>query len=276
MKYTCIAADLDGTLLDSNKRLSEKTERILGALAAAGIPFIPATGRPVFAIPQQVLALPGVRYAVVSNGVAVYDVAARKPVYAKYLPADFVPQLLEVMDGEDVEYECMYAGRAYIASAVYNKLEQLHPNPAAAQYFHDTRTPLENLEAFMRAHAQALEAVDLRLNPCRRELLRAKIESACPPVYITASEPGRLEISCAGSGKHRGVEKACTLLGVSTAGLVTFGDNDNDLEMLLHAALGVAVENATPACRDAAGRICPSNDEDGVAQALAALFADLL
>lgn len=273
MKYTCVAADLDGTLLDSGKKVSDKTKRVLASLAAAGIPFIPATGRPFYAIGNDVLTLPGVRYAVVSNGVAVYDVAAQKPVYALYLPAAFVPSLLEAMKGENVAYECMYAGRAYIAAEVYAQLAQRHPDEAVARYFRNTRTPVEDLETFMRTHAQHLEAVDLRLDPQQQDLLRARIQAECPPVYITASEPGRLEISHTGSGKHRGVEKACAFLGASLAGLVAFGDNDNDTEMLTHAALGIAVANATPLCKAAAGRICLSNEEDGVAQALMQIFS---
>lgn len=276
MKYTCIAADLDGTLLDSGKKVSDRTRRILSSLEKSGISFLPATGRPFFAIGQDVLSLPGVRYAVVSNGVAVYDAAAQKPVYALHLPDAFVPRLLDAMKGEDVAYECMYAGRAYLAADIYARLSKLHPNEAAARYFHDTRTPVEDLESFMRAHAGQLEAVDIRLDPQRRDALRARIEAECPPVYITASEPGRLEISHADSGKHRGIEKACAFLGVDAANLIAFGDNDNDVEMLTHAALGIAVENATPLCKAAAAGVCPSNDEDGVARALAQIFSDIL
>ena len=275
MNFTCIAADLDGTLLDKQKRVSSRTVEVLARLAAAGIPFIPATGRPFFAIPQQILQLPGVRYAVSSNGSAVYDAAAQKPVCALHLPAEFVPCLLDAMRDEAVEYECMYAGRPYIAADVYARLLTLQPNAGATQYIRDTRTPLADLESFLRAHAHALEAVELYLDPRRQDAIRAKIEACCPPVYITTSNPARLEISHIESGKHRGIERACALLGADAAGLLAFGDQDNDIEMLTHAALGVAVANAAPGCRAAAGLVCPSNEEDGVAQALIRLFPAL-
>ena len=49
---------------------------------------------------------------------------------------------------------------------------------------------------------------------------------------------------------------------------MAFGDNVNDVEMLEFAGLGVAMGNATPDARAVAGRIAPSNDEDGIAAVL--------
>ena len=49
---------------------------------------------------------------------------------------------------------------------------------------------------------------------------------------------------------------------------MAFGDGDNDIEMLQFAALGFAVENGSPACKKAAGRITESNEKEGVAKAI--------
>ena len=60
-------------------------------------------------------------------------------------------------------------------------------------------------------------------------------------------------------------------LGIARQDVVAIGDNNNDLDMLRYAGLGVAVENAVPAARAAADRLTASNDDDGVAKLIAEL-----
>ena len=68
-----VALDLDGTLLDSEKRLSEVNRVALEAAARRGIAIVPTTGRFFGAMPEPVRNLPFVRYAITINGAQVYD-----------------------------------------------------------------------------------------------------------------------------------------------------------------------------------------------------------
>ena len=63
-------------------------------------------------------------------------------------------------------------------------------------------------------------------------------------------------------------------LGLSADGLVAFGDADNDLGMLQFAGLGVAMENGADHLKEAADRIAPRHDQDGVAQVLEELLKE--
>ena len=69
----CIAFDLDDTILTENKELSERTKAVLARAAEAGITLIPVSGRSWDTFPACVRELPGITYAVTSNGAAVYD-----------------------------------------------------------------------------------------------------------------------------------------------------------------------------------------------------------
>ena len=53
-------SDMDGTFLTSTKQVSDMGWRALDALAAAGVEFVPCTGRPLSGIPAEVLAHPSV------------------------------------------------------------------------------------------------------------------------------------------------------------------------------------------------------------------------
>ena len=57
-----IALDLDGTLLDDQKQLSENNIQALAECARRGIQVVPATGRPADGVPKELFVSPGVRY----------------------------------------------------------------------------------------------------------------------------------------------------------------------------------------------------------------------
>ena len=73
MDIRLIALDLDGTLLDSQKRLSSRNRQALTECLERGIHIVPTTGRTVSGIPSVVRELPGVRYAITTNGAVVED-----------------------------------------------------------------------------------------------------------------------------------------------------------------------------------------------------------
>ena len=73
-----IALDLDGTLLDSQKRLSERNKEALLRCSGLGIEIVPTTGRAVDGIMPEIRNLPGVHYAITTNGGTVADLAGAK------------------------------------------------------------------------------------------------------------------------------------------------------------------------------------------------------
>ena len=77
MDIRLIGLDLDGTVFDSQKRISPRTRSAIAAACARGVAVLPATGRPRAGLPDAFVQIPGVRYAITSNGGAVYDLAPR-------------------------------------------------------------------------------------------------------------------------------------------------------------------------------------------------------
>ena len=68
-----IALDLDGTLLDRQGAVTPRTRQAIADAVAQGVVVLPATGRPLSNLPPVVAQLPGIRYAITSNGAAVWD-----------------------------------------------------------------------------------------------------------------------------------------------------------------------------------------------------------
>ena len=83
------ALDLDGTLLSGHSEVTPRTRQALARAAANGVVIVPATGRPLASLPPIVATLPGVRYALTSNGAAVWDLHNDPlgAVYSRYANA---------------------------------------------------------------------------------------------------------------------------------------------------------------------------------------------
>ena len=84
-----VALDLDGTLLSRNNEVTPATREAIARAVAHGVAVVPATGRPLASLPPVVAKLPGIRYAITSNGAAVWDLGddPMGAVYSRYANA---------------------------------------------------------------------------------------------------------------------------------------------------------------------------------------------
>ena len=93
---------------------------------------------------------------------------------------------------------------------------------------------------------------------------------------LVQSENTYLEILPSGVNKGNALEILAEHLGIPLEEVICFGDNLNDLEMILRAGVGVAMSNGREEVRDAADIVAPSNNEDGVGSVLLSLMEDPL
>ena len=68
-----IAFDMDGTVLNDEKKILKETKEALEQAARAGIEIVPATGRPFCGISDEIYRLDGVRYVLTTNGAGIYE-----------------------------------------------------------------------------------------------------------------------------------------------------------------------------------------------------------
>ena len=89
-KIRIAALDLDGTLLSHENTSTPRTRQAIAEAAARGVVVLPATGRALANLPPLVAQLPGVRYAITSNGAAVWDLGTDPlgAVYSRYSDAE--------------------------------------------------------------------------------------------------------------------------------------------------------------------------------------------
>lgn len=273
MKISCIALDLDRTTLNSRGELSEANRQAIERAIKAGIQVVIASGRALRSLPKEVCGIEGIQYAITSNGAAIYDLQTGMCLKQYKLTADSVRRILELTKGKDVAYEAFIDGRPYAWKPYVDDPVRYGSTVAAIPYVQRTRQPVENMLEFLETHIEELDCLDIVVKDEEKkqelwEELRRKVKD----IYITSSIRQLLEISYKDCGKHSGAEFLLGYLGLDREELAAFGDADNDAELLRFAGVGVAVENASPGCKEAADLVTASNDEDGVAKGMAALL----
>ena len=266
---TCIALDLDRTTLNGHGRLSVRTRQVLETAIQKGIQIIVASGRSLSSLPEDICSIEGIRYVITSNGAAVYDLHTKKCLNQYKMTVDSVEKILEYTKEMEVAYEAFIDGQAYAQKEYVEDPVRFGARPGAISYIQKTRKPVDDIQAFLEENKEYIESIDVVVkNESLKQQLWGKFEADIPDVYVTSSVQQLLEISYWKSGKHSGAEFLLKYLGLQREKLLAFGDGDNDVELLRYAGIGIAVENASSACKKAADAVTLSNDEDGVAYAI--------
>lgn len=284
MEIKCIALDLDRTTLDSQGHLSEENRTAIGRAASAGIHVVVASGRSLDSLPAEITEIPGVRYAITSNGAAVCDLCERKCLRQFKMTPESVEDILrhteqgrmkiEYLEETEISYEAFIDGRAFAESRYVADPVRFGAMPQAIPYIQSTRRPIEDMRTFIREHKSELDCVDLVVKSEEmKNKLWKNLRENVSDVYITSSVKQLLEISHRDAGKESGAKFLLEYLGLTREELAAFGDGDNDSGLLKYAGIGFAVANASPECREAADEIVASNDEYGVAQGINKILA---
>lgn len=273
MNIKLIALDLDRTTLNSESRLSPGNRAALEAAIAQGIHVVIASGRAFDSLPSDVVSLPGLEYAITSNGASVWHLPTKTCLHSTTLPPEAVRTVLEVTASETLTYEGFIRGKAFGDINYIRNPEKFGAIPQGVLYVQKTRTLVEDIRGFLLEHIQELESMDVVVSDqAMKEKVTAMLSPHLSGVYLTSSSPQLLELSNAAAGKHSGVRFLMNRLGISPEETAAFGDGDNDADLLAFVGFGVAVENASPACKAAADFITKHHDEDGVAYAIEAFL----
>jgi len=261
-----IALDLDDTTLRSDSSLADVTRDAIELVIKNDIEVVVASGRAFKSLPKSVISIAGVRYAISSNGAAIEYVPDGKRLLSVTLRPESVLQTLEVFEGE--RFEAFIDGQPYCDSEYISDPVRYGCSPAYVEYVQTTRLPISDMPAFIRENLDILDSIDVLCGTLEHKNELWRKAKKLKNVYVTSSSPRLIEISDSSAGKGAALRKLSEILGIESKYIAAFGNGDNDADMLSFAGLGVAVKNASAKCLAAADFICPSNDENGVAETI--------
>ena len=269
MDIKCIALDLDRTTLNAQGKLSKANEEAIRKAVAKGIHVCIASGRAFDTLPQDVVSIPGIEYAITSNGAAVYRIQDKQCLRSYVLTEQSVKKILELTKDFPVTYEGFIRGTAYAAKEYIEDPVKFGATEHAVAYVQSTRHWQDDIVSFLKQHDDELDSMDIVVKDEAQkqkviEVLKAEVED----IYITSSISQLVEISYKDAGKRSGVKFITEYLGLNPKQVAAFGDADNDIDMLEYAGCGIAMENASNGLLAVADVVTLHHDRDGVAYAL--------
>lgn len=272
-----VALDLDGTLLDSQKRLSEANRAALAHVAAKGVLVVPTTGRFFGMMPPAVRDLPFVRYAITINGAQVYDRETDTAIVRDEIPLETALGVMEVLDEYDVIYDCYRQNWGWMTESLQAKAEAYATNEHYLKMICEFRRPVPELKTHLRATAAGGDVQKIMLfapngdkSAAERILksIASEIGRRFPEIKVTSSTWNNIELNIATAHKGNALRRFAEHLGFGLENCMAFGDGMNDFTMVEQAGIGVAMANAEPEVKRVAKVVTVSNDEDGVAAVL--------
>jgi hydroxymethylpyrimidine pyrophosphatase-like HAD family hydrolase len=269
-----VACDLDGTVVRADGTVSARTLAAFDACERAGVDVVFVTGRPPRWLPP-IADVTGHRgLAVCANGALVVDLTSFGVVRVTPLPPAAV---LEVADRL----------RAKLPGAVFalETLDGVRREPGFMPRHEHARAARTGTLPELLAGDPGVVKLLCRQDPLPRrqrrsadellEIARVELAGIAEPVH---SDPwgAMLEIAAPGVSKASGLAGLAAERGIDAADVVAFGDMPNDVPMLRWAGRGYAMSGGHPEAVEAAGRVAPPCEDDGVAQVVEDLLSRLV
>ncbi|GEQ50060.1 Cof-type HAD-IIB family hydrolase [Tetragenococcus koreensis] len=273
MTIKAIAMDMDGTLLNEEKRITEKTKAALVEAQKQGIKVILASGRPTPGLFKYAEELAMEKYDGVGlsfNGAHVLDYQTNEVLFEQPLPLETSKAILEHLKAFDVKPMICHQNYMYVNDVFDNTIHLPDGDMNIIEY--EARAggyklcEVNDLAGFCDFSLyKILVAADPDyLNQHYKEMMRP-FEGQVSALF---SAPFYFEFTDAGITKAKAIAATLPRLNLKKEELMAFGDGQNDQAMIEYAGVGVAMDNATTDLKQIADEITLSNNEDGIAHTL--------
>lgn len=259
-----VAIDLDGTLLNNQKQISQENQAALAKAKANGIKIVLCTGRPLKAILPylDVLNLRGAGdYSITFNGGLVQKNDTGTIVDKQALSVEDVTDLLALAKQMDMPLDVL-TDEVVLCFPTSSDHQTIYPK-------------LNPLLVFQSATQQELTAETL-YNKAVVAYDQKELDQWIPAIpkefkerfEVIKTRSNLLEFMPKGVTKAYGIRLLAKELGIQSSEVMAIGDEENDLSMIHYAGVGVAMGNAIAAVKEAADIVTETNEENGVAQVI--------
>lgn len=265
MQKKMLALDLDGTLVNSEKKITPRTKEALMEIQRLGHRVALVTGRAMPGVLPLVEELQLEKYdgyILLYNGGRIVRCSTGDILFEQVLPDEIVPEIFAL------------AAELGIGMLTYNKRESgIIANRHNDQYMEKVsfiahldivhyENPVEQLDGPVN---KCLGTAPVEAAPQIEKIFAGRFGSR---ISVSRSEPYYIELTPLGVDKGGSLAKLCAILGVAREDVLACGDGFNDVSMIKYAGMGIAMANAQEPVRAAADYVTLSNEEDGVAHVI--------
>jgi len=273
MDIKAIVLDIDGTLLNSKKKISEKTKQALINAQKKGVKVILASGRPtpgMFGLAEELEMTKYEGYLVSYNGARVTDCLTKGVIFNQAMAVETSQAILEHLKKFNVQPMIDKDDYLYV-NDVYNGMLDLTEGPFNIIQYESRGgnfklCEIDDLAAF------ATFPINKILIAAQPDYLQEHAEAIHAPfdetVTAAFSAPFYFEFTDKGIDKAKALNAVFPEMGIHSYNMIAFGDGQNDRSIIEYAGIGVAMGNAVDELKAIADDVTLSCDEDGIAAGL--------
>lgn len=267
-KIMLIALDMDGTLLDSKKRISTEVKKALHIAKENGVQCVLSTGRAISELNPYRDDLRDVRYWMCESGALIYDSREDKIIRRMTIDSASCLKVLDVLDAlhPDVMVQIMRGGIVEVNAAQVPLMARYFMS-AYISLFKDTASKTKDIASDIRSNPNGIEKINIyHTDAVSRE--RTKDALFGLPIEKSYAETTSLELSAIGMSKGEALRYTANMLGIPMEQTAAAGDSDNDESILQTAAVPIVMGNAAKHIKALAHHIVADCDHGGAAEAI--------
>ncbi|WP_277292159.1 Cof-type HAD-IIB family hydrolase [Treponema berlinense] len=260
-----IALDLDDTLLNDERKISDRNVEVLKRCAQRGIYVVLCSGRAEdgikpFVSRLNIAALESGKYVIAINGCSIFDMHKRIQIYKKTVSGEVLFEAHKIAVEEGFETEVYSDGKVFYSKETDWTLRDVRMcglNGEEAPDFE--KFLLENQNSFFK---MLIPGEPEKIQELQKKLKASLGEKA----VIFTSKPYFLEILPPDCGKGEAIEWLSSFIGIDHSTTLAFGDSMNDESMIEKCGYGVAMVNGNEHIKNIADFVTEkTNNDDGVA-----------
>lgn len=264
IKYQLIALDMDGTLLNSQKKISKPTILAIKKALEANKYVVLSTGRAVAELNDYKNELSSIQYGILESGALIYDLKNKKIIHREHIPAKMIERILEIASKDDIMIHLITNGASIVSKKNLNEMKKYHME-IYQPMFQRVATVVDDIYSY--AKNNMIEKINFyHQSETARDRSYQLLKDF--PLTITFAETTSLEISPLNITKASGLIKLCNYLNIDISETIAVGDANNDYDVLKTAGLAIAMQNANNDIKKICDVIVSDNDHDGCKEAI--------
>lgn len=264
--YKLIASDIDATLIRSDFTLSQKNIITINAAVAKGVKFILTTGRMHASAKLYAKKLNFDTDILSCNGALAKNIESDEIIFSSQMDKEVCKEIFCKFREEKIYFQ-FYSEKVFYAEKIIGVAKHFREWSLSLPI--EDRIPvLEALDIDDILNKDPIYKIYITSDGEEERKRHLEILMKLPGIEITSSWTNNYEICAKGVSKGAALERYGKIYDIKKNEIMAIGDNENDVEMISFAGMGVAVKNAEENVKKAANYITDSNDNDGVAKAI--------
>jgi Cof subfamily protein (haloacid dehalogenase superfamily) len=269
-----LVTDMDYTLLNKEKKISERNREAIRKAIEKGVHMVVATGR-IYTSARLYARLLGVSTPIIaSNGAIIREAAfnntkdTERTIYRDNLKIEAVKEMINLSRKYGLFCHFFTEDTIYAEKLVNVSLRYTEWNKYLGEEDQVRIEIVDDIEeAIVQDKVEILKAVVVDTDSEKMQSLRNSIVET-GIVSVSQSMKDNLEVMNKGVTKGNAVKMLAKIYGIGREEIIAIGDNENDMSMIEYAGLGIAMGNAEESLKNVANHITAHYQEDGVAEAI--------